>query len=108
MGAMRPIAPNDFQFDQTSDLRTVKLLNIVDEFTRECGTIDAARSITADDVVKRFGSTRRRARRRATCAWTTVPPSRSTSLTRPARAIATFRAFSARTAMELTCASQCW
>jgi hypothetical protein len=49
---MRPIAPNviwalDFQFDQTSDLRTVKLLNIIDEFTRECLTIDVGRSITA-------------------------------------------------------------
>ena len=59
VGAMRPIAPNviwamDFQFDQTSDLRTVKLLNIIDEFTRECLTIDVGRSITADDVVNRL------------------------------------------------------
>ena len=59
VGAMRPIAPNviwalDFQFDQTSDLRTIKLLNIIDEFTRECLTIDVARSITADDVVNRL------------------------------------------------------
>ena len=56
---MRPIAPNviwamDFQFDQTSDLRTIKMLNIIDEFTRECLTIDVARSITADDVVNRL------------------------------------------------------
>jgi putative transposase len=56
VGAMRPIAPNviwamDFQFDQTSDLRTIKMLNIIDEFTRECLAIDVARSITADDVV---------------------------------------------------------
>lgn len=59
VGAMRPIAPNviwamDFQFDQTSDLRTIKMLNIIDEFTRECLTIDVARSITADDVVNRL------------------------------------------------------
>ena len=59
VGAMRPIAPNviwamDFQFDQTSDLRTVKLLNIIDEFTRECLTIDVGRSITANDVVNRL------------------------------------------------------
>src|SRR5665213_3159893 len=59
VGAMRPIAPNviwamDFQFDQTSDLRTVKLLNIIVEFTRECLTIDVGRSITADDVVNRL------------------------------------------------------
>ncbi len=45
----------DFQFDQTSDLRTVKLLNIIDEFTREClhdrrGCV----SITADDKVNRL------------------------------------------------------
>ncbi|MDH2902731.1 MAG: IS3 family transposase [Actinomycetota bacterium] len=59
VGAMRPIAPNviwamDFQFDQTSDLRTIKMLNIIDEFTRECLSIDVARSITADDVVNRL------------------------------------------------------
>jgi putative transposase len=59
VGAMRPIAPNvvwamDFQFDQTSDLRTIKMLNIIDEFTRECLAIDVSRSITADDVVNRL------------------------------------------------------
>jgi putative transposase len=59
VGAMRPIAPNviwamDFQFDQTSNLRTIKMLNIIDEFTRECLAIDVARSITADDVVERL------------------------------------------------------
>jgi putative transposase len=56
VGAMCPIRPNvlwafDFQFDQTSDGKTVKILNGVDEFTRECLVSDAARSITADDVV---------------------------------------------------------
>jgi putative transposase len=40
VGAMCPIAPNvvwalDFQFDQTSDGRMLKLLNVIDEFTRE-------------------------------------------------------------------------
>ncbi|MBU6496544.1 MAG: transposase [Acidobacteria bacterium] len=59
VGAMRPIAPNviwamDFQFDQTSDLRPIKMLNVIDEFTRECLTIDVARSITTDDVVNRL------------------------------------------------------
>jgi putative transposase len=59
MGAMRPIQPNvvwamDFQFDQTSNLRTIKMLNIIDEYTRECLAIDVARSITADDVVNRL------------------------------------------------------
>ncbi len=50
---MRPMRPNviwamDFQFDQTSDLRTFKMLNIIDEFTRECLAIDVGRSIRAD------------------------------------------------------------
>jgi hypothetical protein len=40
MGAFCPIRPNvlwalDFQFDQTSNGRTLKLLNVIDEFTRE-------------------------------------------------------------------------
>jgi putative transposase len=55
VGAMVPIRPNvvwslDFQFDQTRDGRTLKLLNMVDEFTRECLAIEVERSITADDV----------------------------------------------------------
>lgn len=56
VGAMCPIAPNalwamDFQFDTTVDGRTLKLLNIVDEFTRECPAIVVDRSIDADRVV---------------------------------------------------------
>jgi putative transposase len=56
VGAMCPIAPNalwalDFQFDTTDDNRTLKLLNIVDEFTRECPAIVVERSIDADRVV---------------------------------------------------------
>jgi len=56
VGAMSPIAPNalwalDFQFDTTDDNRTIKLLNIVDEFTRECPAIVVERSIDADAVV---------------------------------------------------------
>ena len=56
VGAMCPIAPNalwalDFQFDTTADNRTIKLLNIVDEFTRECPAIVVDRSIDADRVV---------------------------------------------------------
>ena len=38
----------DFQFDQTADGRVLKLLNSVDEHTREALAIVAARSITAD------------------------------------------------------------
>jgi putative transposase len=56
VGAMCPIRPNvvwalDFQFDQTADGRTIKLLNIIDEFTRECLAIELERSIDADAVV---------------------------------------------------------
>jgi len=56
VGAMCPIAPNalwalDFQFDTTVDGRTIKLLNIVDEYTRECPAIVVDRSIDADRVV---------------------------------------------------------
>ena len=42
----------DFQFDQAVNGRVIKLLNIVDEFTREALAMDVATSITADDTVK--------------------------------------------------------
>jgi transposase InsO family protein len=56
MGAMCPIRPNvlwalDFQFDQTANGKTLKLLNVIDEFTRECPAIVVARNIDADGVV---------------------------------------------------------
>jgi putative transposase len=56
MGAFCPIKPNvvwalDFQFDQTSDGKMLKLLNIIDEYTREALATDTARSIDADGVV---------------------------------------------------------
>jgi putative transposase len=41
----------DFQFDQTADGRVLKLLNIVDEFTREALAIHVARRIDADKTV---------------------------------------------------------
>lgn len=41
----------DFQFDETADQRRLKMLNIVDEHTREALAMDVARSIAADDVV---------------------------------------------------------
>jgi putative transposase len=45
VGAMDPIRPNvvwamDFQFDQTSDGRAIKLLNVIDEYTREALATD--------------------------------------------------------------------
>jgi putative transposase len=57
VGAFCPIAPDvvwamDFQFDQTEDARTLKLFNVVDEFTRECLAIEVERSIDADYVVR--------------------------------------------------------
>jgi putative transposase len=56
VGAMCPIRPDalwalDFQFDVTVNGKTLKLLNIVDEFTRECPAIVVERSIGADLVV---------------------------------------------------------
>lgn len=41
----------DFQFDQTRDGRLLKLLNVIDEFTREGLAIDVGRSIDATGVV---------------------------------------------------------
>jgi putative transposase len=41
----------DFQFDQTADGRVLKLLNVVDEFTREALAMHVARSIDADQTV---------------------------------------------------------
>ena len=56
MGAMCPIRPDalwalGFQFDVTVDGRTLKLLNVIDEFTREALAIEIDRSIDADGVV---------------------------------------------------------
>jgi transposase InsO family protein len=42
----------DFVKDQTTDSRPLKFLPIEDEFTRECLSIDVARSITAKDVIE--------------------------------------------------------
>jgi len=41
----------DFQHDQTADGRTLRLLNVVDEFTREALVMRCERSITADETV---------------------------------------------------------
>jgi putative transposase len=59
-GAIRafcPTAPQvlwamDFQFDQTSDGANLKLLNIIDEFTREALATDVERSINAERVTE--------------------------------------------------------
>jgi len=41
----------DFIHDQTADGRSLKILPIVDEYTRECLTIEVERGMTAEDVV---------------------------------------------------------
>jgi putative transposase len=41
----------DFVMDRTEDGRQLKMLAIVDEYTRECLSIEVERSITAKDVV---------------------------------------------------------
>src|ERR1022692_3155072 len=56
VGAFSPIKPGvvwalDFVFDQTSDGRMLKLLNVIDEYTREALAIEVERSIDADAVV---------------------------------------------------------
>jgi len=45
----------DFMFDQTSDLRTLKILAITDEFTKEALAIEVDRSIDADHTVRVLG-----------------------------------------------------
>jgi len=41
----------DFLYDQTEDGRRLKLLPVVDEFTRECLTLEVARRMEAQDVI---------------------------------------------------------
>ncbi len=53
---LRAAAPDhvwalDFQFDQTADGRILKLLHVVDEFTREALAIECHRRIDADKTV---------------------------------------------------------
>ncbi len=41
----------DFMFDTTADGRTLKLLPVLDEYTRECLAIKVGRSLTSSDVI---------------------------------------------------------
>jgi putative transposase len=41
----------DFQFDQTSNCKVLKYLNITDEFSKEVLTIEVERSMSGDDIV---------------------------------------------------------
>jgi transposase InsO family protein len=56
---LRPSSRNhvwsyDFVFTRTSDGRPLRLLTVLDEFTRECLAIDVARRIRSDDVLGRL------------------------------------------------------
>ena len=62
----------DFQFDQTADGRVLKLLNIVDEFTREALAMHVARRIDADQTVAVLERLAACAARPRTCAATTA------------------------------------
>jgi hypothetical protein len=53
---MCPVWPSviwamDCQFDTTADERTLKVLNVIDEFTREALVIEVDRAVNADEVV---------------------------------------------------------
>jgi putative transposase len=50
----------DFVMDLTEDGRRLKMMPVVDEYTRECLSIDVERSITAEDVVETLASLFRR------------------------------------------------
>ena len=44
----------DFVFDRTHDGRPLKILTLIDEYTRECLAIDVRRSMTSEDVIYRL------------------------------------------------------
>ena len=44
----------DFMQARTHDGRTYRLLNLIDEYTRECLSIDVARRLTSEDVLERL------------------------------------------------------
>ena len=45
---------DDVVFDRTADGRPVRILAIVDEYTRECLSLDGARRLRSDDVLARL------------------------------------------------------
>lgn len=72
--AIRPnmIWTIDFQFDTTADGRTLKILIVIDEFTREALVIEVDRSIDADGVLACWIVSRSCMGRRTMCVSTTV------------------------------------
>jgi len=62
----------DFEFDQTADGRLLKILNVVDEFTREALAIEVERRIDADKLVNVLDRlVHQRGTYRRSCAVTT-------------------------------------
>ena len=66
---LRPLHPNhvwayDFVFARTEDGRLVKILTMIDEFTRECLALRAARHLGSDDVLQCLSEL---------CTWRGVP-----------------------------------
>jgi putative transposase len=51
---------DDFVMDLTEDGRRLKMMPIVDEYSRECLSIDVERSITAEDVIETLATLFRR------------------------------------------------
>jgi putative transposase len=43
---------DDFVFDTTANGQQIKCLTVVDEYTRECLTIDVARAIRSESVIE--------------------------------------------------------
>jgi putative transposase len=77
---MSPIRSNviwavDFQFDTTADGRTLMMLNVIDEFTREALAIEVNRCIDADGVVDVLDASPSTTEHRTTRVLTTVPSS---------------------------------
>ena len=108
----------DYQFDQTTDARTLKLLNVVDEHTREALTITVARRIDADatvTVLERLVAARGAAPRFIRCdngpeltatayatgAASPVPGPATSSLGHPGRTPTSSRSAAG-------CATSCW
>ena len=44
----------DFVFSRINDGRPVRMLTLIDEFTRECLAIDVARQQTSENVLERL------------------------------------------------------
>ena len=49
---MNHIWSYDFVFDRTQDGQPIKILTLIDEFTRESLSIHVARSIKGDDLIE--------------------------------------------------------